>query len=118
VSLSPPVGADWLVEVGDAPENRLDPYGDVVEWLVRKTESASQVLVPIQIYGLRPDGKIVEGPLYGQANIVADPLDIHDESSVRVMAHIPGVIAYWAVPVGIVGAPDVVHRTIRTGVNP
>lgn len=119
VSLDPPVGATWLAALGDGPEDQLDRFGDVVEWLVRKPESiAYEIVVPVQIYGLTPDGLVIEGPAFGQANIVAAPDDVHDESRLRVMTHIPDVIAYWIVPTGIVGTPDVQHRTVRVGVQP
>lgn len=118
VDLAPPDGTTWLEQLGDAPEDQLDPSGDVVEWLVRKTQAHSEILVPVQIYGLFADGQVAQGPAFGQANIVADPTDAHDVTPIRVMTHIPGVIAYWIVPTGIVGTPDVECRTIRTGVHP
>jgi hypothetical protein len=112
VSLSPPDSATWLTIVES--NGALDAQGDSVDWLIYRTGAPYQVVAPFQVYGLTRDGDILEGPVYGLADIVSDPSDAHTVTPVRVMAHIPEVIAYWIVPAGIVGAPDVRVRTVNT----
>lgn len=111
VSLSPPSsGADWLASLNG---ETLSDTSDLVEWIVGRTDVAYQVLAPFQVYGLTTGSLIVEGPLFGSTNIESDPGDPYEIGIIRVHKHIPGVIAYWVVPAGIVGTPDIRVRTVR-----
>jgi len=111
VSLSPPDPTTWLAAV-DGDE--LDAQGDNVDWLIYRTGAPYQVVAPFQIYALTRGGDVLEGPVYGLADIVSDPSDPYTATPVRVMDHIPDTIAYWIVPAGVVGAPDIRVRTVST----